>query len=511
MAHFRFAARAAVRQLLLGPQILAFVPALSLCAYWFGGEVLLLTVALVLPATLALISLLNPVATVAPPRDSVTGLPLASHAADRLDTHFAASDSRRIAAFAIEIDGLNEIQARFGMTAADDILNETAERLAAALRPGDLLTRRTGGGFVAVVGPVRTLDLEAAIQIAARLQAALEPPLTLGATGLHTTLCIGFCLPRRRFEMCGEGCIAGALSGLQEAQAAGPGSIRTFVPRTPQARSAGTDIAALGEELAQAFDAGQIEPWFQPQISTDTGRVSGIEALVRWNHPRRGIVEPAQFLGAVAAAGLQRRLSETMLRRGLDALAGWDGAGLAVPAMSVNFSGADLADPMLSDRIGWELDRTGLAPARLSVEILETVIARGDDDAVTRSVARLAQLGCRIELDDFGTGHAAIANIRRFKVSRIKIDRSFVSRVDVDGDQRQMLAAILDMAERLGIETIAEGVETAGEHALLGQLGCQHVQGYSIARPMPLAAATEWLSRQAMGHDPSPLRLPRTG
>ncbi len=123
--------------------------------------------------------------------------------------------------------------------------------------------------------------------------------------------------------------------------------------------------------------------------------------------------------------------------------------------------------------------------------MLETVIARSDNDTITRNISRLAELGCGIDLDDFGTGHASIANIRRFSVARIKIDRSFVTRVDSDRDQQQMLTAILEMAERLDIETLAEGVETVGEHALLAQLGCGHVQGYGIARPMPFERHAE--------------------
>ena len=140
-----------------------------------------------------------------------------------------------------------------------------------------------------------------------------------------------------------------------------------------------------------------------------------------------------------------------------------------------------------------ELDRFDLSPDRLNVEILETVIALSPDDTITRNIKLLSDLGCQIDLDDFGTGHASLSSIRRFAVQRIKIDRSFVTRVDRDAEQQRMVAAILMMAEKLGLETLAEGVETAGEHATLAQLGCGHVQGFGIALPMPFEQTALWI------------------
>ena len=142
-----------------------------------------------------------------------------------------------------------------------------------------------------------------------------------------------------------------------------------------------------------------------------------------------------------------------------------------------------------------ELDKFGLAPERLVIEVLETVVANQDDSTITTNLQRLTELCCGIDLDDFGTGHASITAIRRFTIERIKIDRSFISRVDKDQEQQRMVSAIQTMAERLGLETLAEGVETSGEHAMLGQLGCAHVQGFAIARPMPFDDTLAWLTQ----------------
>ena len=182
-----------------------------------------------------------------------------------------------------------------------------------------------------------------------------------------------------------------------------------------------------------------------------------------------------------------------------------------MPNVSVNFSGDELSDPKLIDKTRWELDRFDLAPQRLTVEILETVIDGAQNDIVTRNVADLAKLGCNIDLDDFGTGHASIAHIRRFRVGRIKIDRTFVTRIDADREQQQMLTAILEMANQLEIETLAEGVETVGEHALLAQLGCGHVQGYSIARPMPFGDTIGWLREHSRKLEEQPKITRQTG
>ncbi len=148
-----------------------------------------------------------------------------------------------------------------------------------------------------------------------------------------------------------------------------------------------------------------------------------------------------------------------------------------------------------------------MTPDRLTIEILETVIAATDNDMVVSNIAALAALGCGIDLDDFGTGHASITTIRRFAVRRLKIDRSFVTRVDQDREQQKMISAIVSLSERLGLQTLAEGVETGAEQAMLSQLGCGHVQGYGLARPMPLEEATEWITRHSQRQD----RIPRIG
>jgi diguanylate cyclase len=286
-----------------------------------------------------------------------------------------------------------------------------------------------------------------------------------------------------------------------EAAAHGPGAIRAFTPDVARRQA---DRSLLRDELERALDEGAIRPHFQPQISTDTGEVTGFEALARWHHADRGVIGPCEFLPGIEAAGLAERLGEVMLFHALNALVKWDRAGLRVPAVGVNFSGMELRNPRLAEKLQWELDRFDLTPDRISVEILETVVAETDNDIIVRNIAGLAAMGCGIDLDDFGTGNASIGSIRRFTVRRIKIDRSFVTRVDEDREQQKMIAALVSLADRLGLETVAEGVESGAEHAMLAQLGCAHVQGFGIARPMPFEETEAWMRARLAGVTPAP-------
>ncbi|MEO0917953.1 MAG: EAL domain-containing protein, partial [Pseudomonadota bacterium] len=251
-------------------------------------------------------------------------------------------------------------------------------------------------------------------------------------------------------------------------------------------------------ELNTALETSEIFAWFQPQICTDDGRVTGFEALARWEHPERGMVAPASFLPDIEKSGLSQRLAEVILKQSLMALNVWDAAGLDVPSVSVNFSEEELRNPRLPDYVRWELDRHGIAPERLVIEVLESVVTESSEDAVSRTLQALSRAGCKIDLDDFGTGFTSFVSVRRFNVDRIKIDRSLVNKIDCDEEQMSMFSALLAFGNRLGIEALAEGVETEAEFDKLKGLGCRHVQGYAICRPLPLGETLIWLEEQGM-------------
>jgi diguanylate cyclase (GGDEF)-like protein len=487
----RQTARAFVKRWIARKEALPFVPALLLAGVWFGGEMVLVLAAVLFPA-LYVLGRDEPGGVRRGEDDGLTGLALGSDLVEALDGVFveAARTGRSTVAFAIEVDAFDRIETQHGLHAAEVVLKRVAERIAGVVREKDTVARLEGAVFGIGLAPGGRCDLEAAIQTAARIQAAVREPVALDQGQVHASCSVGFCLGSRAPQPSGEAILGAARAALSEAVLAGPGSIRAYAgPRTAQPSR--TDA----REAAAALEAGHIRPWFQPQLSTDTGQISGFEALARWEHPDLGVIEPQEFLPALATAGVLDRLGDQMLFHSLNALRAWDKAGVKVPTVGLNMSAEELRNPRLAERLAWELDRFGLAPERLTVEVLEAVVVDMSDDTIPRTIAALRKLGCRIDLDDFGTANASLAALRRFDIGRIKIDRSFVAKIDTDREQQRMVSAILSMAERLGIETLAEGVERVSEHAMLAQLGCNHVQGFGIARAMPFEETIGWMGR----------------
>ncbi|MDZ7905605.1 MAG: bifunctional diguanylate cyclase/phosphodiesterase [Cypionkella sp.] len=476
------------------PEWIVFIPAISLAAFWLGGESSLLAAALGLPMVLAILGAmrLDRDARAAVQSDH---LALRNHVVERLDELLQnlPFDGKHTACLVVQFDGADQFLARHGRAAESKVLARSAERICAALRDGDTVARLEGGGFAVALAPAHRLDLETVVQLAARLQAAISAPVEIDAVRRYVSCSVGFCLSSRAPAPTGTALLEAAQVAADEARRNGPGALRVFAPEMARTRA---DHDALRAELEYALDEGQIRAHFQPQVSTDTGAITGFEALARWYHPSKGLLGPAVFLPLIEAAGLSERLGEVMLQNALAALVRWDGQNLNIPAVSVNLSAEELRNPRLADKIKWELDRFDLNPNRLCVEVLENVVSASDDDVIVANIAALSRLGCGIDLDDFGTGHASITSIRRFAIRRLKIDRSFVTRLDEDRAQQRMISAILSMAERLELATLAEGVETAAEHAMLAQLGCNDVQGFGIARPMPIEETAGWIAAQ---------------
>jgi diguanylate cyclase (GGDEF)-like protein len=485
--------------------LLYAAPVLMIFAFWMGG----------LPALAGVTATLPVVLMLAPPTgkliaggtDGLTGLAQRHSIVTALDQalSLARQSNRSTAAIVIEVDRFKLLEERFDRAAIERILTVTAQRLQGMMRETELTARLEGPTFAVALAPARRLDLEAVIQLVGRLQRTLEEPIAMEGTNIYVTASIGFSLSARLKDPTGEAVLQSATLAMIEAQRSGPSGIRSYSDAM-RARIASRDI--LADEVAQALDRGEIMAFFQPQISTKTGNITGFEALARWHHPERGLIPPVEFLPALAQAGQMHRLGETMIRDALAAIRHWENQGFNIPRVGVNFSSEELSDPRLVDRIEWELDRHELTPDRLVIEVLETVVANRSEDVVIRNLAGLARLGCCLDLDDFGTGHASITSIRRFSIERIKIDRSFVTRIDDDLEQQKMVSAILTMAERLGLDTLAEGVETAAERAMLARLGCGHVQGFGIARPMPFKETDAWIhSYDIRRSEPAPVQL----
>lgn len=471
------------------------IPSITLCAYYLGGETALLVVALCVPLVAGFLALMGEPVLLRGQAGHLMGFDMFKRLAQaQLD--LCRTEGRKSAVFLLQIDDFADLVDRHGQAAADSVMLQTVARIKSTLRNDDLIGALSDKGVAMCLSPQPMMDLELCLQLAGRLASAIEDPFSVDGANVYASASIGFCQLGRETARTGDmqdkadpviGC---AQVALDSALTVAPSAIRAYA-RDMKAKLCLS--AQSSKTVVDALENGEIIPWFQPQISTDTGQITGFECLARWIDPQHGAISPADFLTQLEEANKLGRLMEVILYHALTAIKAWDQAGVDVQHIGVNFSSAELSDPNLVDQVSWELDRFELSADRLAVEILETVVAQGPDDVITRNIRGLADLGCRIDLDDFGTGHASLASIRRFGVGRIKIDRSFVMKADRDPEQQRMIRAILTMAERLDIETLAEGVETVGEHALLAQLGCTHVQGFGIGRPMPFEQTLDWI------------------
>jgi EAL domain-containing protein (putative c-di-GMP-specific phosphodiesterase class I)/GGDEF domain-containing protein len=482
---------------LLRTEVLALFPILILLAYQTGREGAVIATAMALPTLLALRNIGGAMAH--PMHTSGDRRPNRDTMAAMLD-RIAAMAGMDTACFVLALDDREALVTRWGRDTALALHDRCRLRLEGSLRRGDLLADLGEGRFGVVLHPVEVARLGIREGIAARLCAVVAEPLIVGDATLRLTASVGHAALRQGGADPAS-TLTGAESALEEALLAGPNSIRAHVPGRALTRP-GED--PLAEEVAEALTSGAIRPWFQPQVDAVTGRVTGFEALARWHHPRLGLLGPARFLDAVAEAGRMEALGVAMRRHALAALATWDRHGADDITVSVNACADELRSPTYAEQVAWDLDTHDIAPSRLAIEVLETVAATARDDSIVATLGALRGQGVAIELDDFGVGQASLLAIRRYGVRRIKIDRSFVIGVDADGEQKAMVGAILSMAREMGIEALAEGVETEEERATLTAMGCAALQGFLIGKPMPLAETLRWLASREAGRSDGP-------
>lgn len=475
--------------------MLAFIPLVTLGAYQLGGELSLIAMAVVMPLFLAALGTFEKRPARKSDRDPLTGLLVRAGLVDWAEQSLARPGEihQQVAVIAISIDELDGVEVRFGQQMSDRVMREAVNRLRSFLRDDDIISR-LGNGLAIGFSRLRRPETETLMQLALRLQSVFEDPFSDGPTRTYCSISLGIAVQEQVKPATGTNLVAAAQQACELAYVSGPGAVRFY---TEGLSSEVAHEKATAGDLANALETNEIFAWFQPQVRAEDGRVIGFEALARWDHPERGLISPASFLPDIEKAGLSQRLAEVVLKQSLMALAAWDAAGFDVPCISVNFSGEELRNPRLPDYIRWELDRHGIAPERLVIEVLETVASESSEDVITRTLGALSRIGCKIDLDDFGTGFTCFANIRRFDVDRIKIDRSLVNQVDQDDTQRAMIAALLAFSDKLGLVTLAEGVETSGEIDTLKGLGCSDIQGYAIARPLPLGETFMWLEDRA--------------
>jgi len=418
--------------------------------------------------------------------DALTNLPNRVLLQQRLSASLdeVRREGTGLALFLLDLDRFKEVNDTLGHPAGDALLEVVARRLVGAVRPEDTVAR-LGGDEFAVLLP----DIEHpndAIEVAGRIKTALAEPFMLEGVLMDVDVSIGIALcPQHGDEA--EVLMRRADVAMYVAKGEQTGIEVYDVARDPNSPARLGTVTALRE----ALDQGQLELHYQPKVSLADGTVVGVEALVRWQHPVRGLVPPDEFVPLAERTGLVHRLTAFVLREALDQVTEWWAHGLQVP-VAVNVSMRDLQETDLAGLVAAELDAHHLPPTALVLEVTESVLAQDPGRAVA-TLRELADLGVSSSLDDFGTGYSSLLLLERLPVAEIKIDRSFVRRLDEEGGDPAMVRSIVGFAHGLGLSVVAEGVETSAAWKLLREMGCDVAQGYRVARPMATAPATQWL------------------
>jgi diguanylate cyclase (GGDEF)-like protein len=384
----------------------------------------------------------------------------------------------------LDIDRFHEINDTLGHDAGDAILVEVARRLESAPTQG-ALAARVGGDQFALAIPGQAGG-EVARLAALAVKSRVDGPLRFDAVSADLRITIGMArAPEHGSDA------ATLLRRAEMAMSAAKGTSSGIGEWEPSYERDGSRRLQLLAGLRQALAANELWVEFQPKILLGTGEAAGFEALARWRHPELGLVSPAEFVPLAEASGLISALTSTVLRLSLDACRRWHDLGRPL-GVAVNISARSLDDPVLVGQVAAMLTASGVDPRWLTLEITESSVMENAARSID-VLLQLRSLGVRLSIDDFGTGYSSLHQLRGLPVHEVKIDKAFVDDVDGDGADRAVVRAVVELAESLGLTTVAEGVEHAAQAYALDALGVGQVQGYFYGRPMPEAVATEWL------------------
>ena len=419
--------------------------------------------------------------------DELTGLPNRKLLVLRTEQALAeaAVHGRQAGLLLLDLDRFKEVNDTLGHAVGDRLLRVVAHRLVHSVRPGDVVARLGGDEFAVLLPTVR--DGAAAREVAARLRAALGEPVSMDAMSLAIDASVGIALHPDHapdFELLLQR--ADVAMYLAKERRSG---VETYV--ADQDRNSPARLSLLGE-LRHALHEGQLELYFQPKVALADGQPIGMEALVRWRHPARGMLAPEAFITLAEQSHVMRDLTRYVIGAALGQAANWWRAGLQVQ-VAVNVSAGDLFDPALAELIGAGLRRHSIPPSALLLEITERVLMSEPAHAA-RCVDTLAKMGIQLSLDDFGTAYSSLVRLKRLPVSEIKIDSSFVGRMPHSPDDEVIVRSLIDLVRALAIRSVAEGVETADMAAALREMGCDAAQGWLISGPMDAVSATAWLA-----------------
>jgi diguanylate cyclase (GGDEF)-like protein len=430
--------------------------------------------------------------------DALTGLPNRTLFRRRLDQQLKRTDGAQsgCAVLFVDLDRFKEVNDGLGHAEGDSVLKQVAERIVTTARADALVARLAGDEFALLVP--RAAQHGTAEPLARRLVAALEEPFTVGTLGVTVGASVGIATSRdgddaeellRRSDV--------AMYTAKESTT----SVSLYDPAADRHGPARLELTA---ELRDGIAGDELVLHYQPKVSLSTGRVQGVEALVRWQHPTRGLLYPDAFIGQAESSGLLGALTTWVLEAAMRQATTWRNDGLDLP-VAVNLSASTLLDVDLPATVADLFARHDAAPALLRLEITEHTLMR-DPVRAAAVLETLAVAGVEVSVDDFGTGYSSLALLRRLPVRELKIDRSFVRDMHDNPNDAAIVHSTITLAKALGLRVVAEGVETAEAYRQLAQYGCDEAQGYFLRRPETPAALDPWLTQHSPAHPHTPIR-----
>ena len=424
--------------------------------------------------------------------DALTGLPNRVLGRDRLQQALEIAKRQRngLAVLYLDLDKFKYVNDSYGHAVGDALLKSVAMRLGRCLRAEDTVCRLSGDEFMLVLPEVRTFQQVS--QLCARILSELGAPFDLEGVQLFTSFSIGVALhPQDGGDS--ETLMLNADTALYEAKKAGHDLYRVFEP--------GMNVKLLHyvatcDALRLALEQQQFELHYQPQLDLRSGQVSGVEALIRWRRPGHGLVAPGDFIGIAEESGLILPIGRWALHEACRQAAQWQRAGLSLGRMAVNLSAAQFRQGVVERDVESALEASGLDPTALELELTESILLQ-HDAPVMATLAQWSARGIRLSIDDFGTGYSSLAYLKRMRVDRLKIDRSFITGLLQQDENQAIVRAMIQIARSLQLETLAEGIEDPRVADHLKALGCDGVQGFWYCEPLSAAGLEQWLQRRA--------------
>ncbi len=425
--------------------------------------------------------------------DPLTGLPNRVLLDDRLHQAIAHAD-RDMRAFAVlvcDLDRFKLINDSLGHRAGDELLQEVARRLSTVVRTADTVARFGGDEFVLIGTSIA--DADDAAGLASRVMDVLAAPVRIAAIDIHTSPSIGIAMYPDDGTTT-QALLARADAAMYSAKQNGRGNFRRYSP----GMHAGTeDRVQLESDLHNAVTSNQFALYYQPKVDTRTGEVRSAEALIRWLHPTRGVVSPADFIPLAEECGLIGAIGAWVIREACRQARAWQNEGVPPLRVSVNLSASQFRDSRLVDNISAALSDAGLEARYLEVELTESAVMSDPEQSIA-ILEQLSAMGVLVSVDDFGTGYSSMSYLRRFPIDKLKIDRVFIDEIVSRPEDASIVRAIVSLAHSLHLKVVAEGVETPAQLDFLKLTGCDEYQGYHFSRPLP-AADFERLMRDTRG------------